>query len=172
MQHFEDGGEIQFSIHKSEHYTSATNPLWDWHAYDYRIKQQYIYPLYFEYIESNLHAVTGLDDKGMVVEFIGPTSGFVVKESENCRYKLEQYSSSWTSHTDTARWKQVEKPIEIQIEPEIDKVKIEKWLINKENEYSILEGNEIFFEGIKHIGWTKVKLLSSDTILTTEEDQS
>lgn len=158
MQHFENGGEIQFSTRKSESYANATNPLWDWHAYDYRIKPQYIYPLYLECIaedDDNFRAIARFDsiNAGEIVN--GSRTG--VKTG----YKFKD----WSCHTNTELWKQVEKPIEVRIEPEeLTQVKIEKWLVKSVKKYSVLEGNEEFFIGLESQGWKKVKLLLTYTI--------
>ena len=40
MQHFEDGGEINFREKESgKHWRKSNNPCWDWNNYEYQIKK-------------------------------------------------------------------------------------------------------------------------------------
>ena len=42
MQHFENGGKVEYSEKKggSNHWTTVTSPSWDWVYFEYRIKEQ------------------------------------------------------------------------------------------------------------------------------------
>ena len=41
MQHYADGGEVEYTIKEDEHnsWIRCPNPLWDWFEFDYRIKE-------------------------------------------------------------------------------------------------------------------------------------
>ena len=41
MQHYENGGEIEYSVKEDDYssWTKCVNPLWDWFDYNYRIKE-------------------------------------------------------------------------------------------------------------------------------------
>ena len=40
MQHFDNNGEIEYSVKESNIWNKASTPVWDWTEYDYRIKEQ------------------------------------------------------------------------------------------------------------------------------------
>jgi hypothetical protein len=41
MQHFVNGGEIEFSIRNDiDHWADCENPVWDWDMFNYRIKEE------------------------------------------------------------------------------------------------------------------------------------
>ena len=42
MQHYENGGKVEYSEKKGggNHWTTVTSPSWDWTEFDYRIKEQ------------------------------------------------------------------------------------------------------------------------------------
>ena len=41
MQHFEDGGDIEYALKEDEYinWSKCANPLWDWFEFMYRIKE-------------------------------------------------------------------------------------------------------------------------------------
>lgn len=42
MQHYDNGGKIEYSEKKdgNNHWTTVTSPSWDWAYFDYRIKEE------------------------------------------------------------------------------------------------------------------------------------
>ena len=42
MQHYADGGKVEYSEKKGgvNHWTTVTSPSWDWAYFEYRIKEQ------------------------------------------------------------------------------------------------------------------------------------
>ena len=40
MQHFKDGGEVEYSTRESNIWSRTSTPIWDWHTFKYRIKEQ------------------------------------------------------------------------------------------------------------------------------------
>lgn len=40
MQHFADGGEVEYSNRESNIWSRASTPVWDWTEFNYRIKEQ------------------------------------------------------------------------------------------------------------------------------------
>ena len=42
MQHYENGGKVEYSEKKGggNHWTTVTSPSWDWAYFEYRIKEQ------------------------------------------------------------------------------------------------------------------------------------
>ena len=40
MTHYLNGGDVEVYIYKTDRWTIAVNPIWDWYTYDYRIKEQ------------------------------------------------------------------------------------------------------------------------------------
>ena len=40
MQHYADGGEVEYSVRESNVWNKASTPVWDWTEFDYRIKEQ------------------------------------------------------------------------------------------------------------------------------------
>ena len=42
MQHFEEGGDVEYTIKKEleVHWATVTSPSWDWAYFEYRIKEQ------------------------------------------------------------------------------------------------------------------------------------
>ena len=40
MQHYADGGEVEYSVRESNVWNKASTPVWDWTEFDYRIKKQ------------------------------------------------------------------------------------------------------------------------------------
>ena len=40
MQHYADGGEIEYSLKESNTWNKANTPAWGWTEYNYRIKEQ------------------------------------------------------------------------------------------------------------------------------------
>ncbi len=39
MTHYLDGGEIEYSNRESNIWSRTSTPIWDWHTFDYRIKE-------------------------------------------------------------------------------------------------------------------------------------
>ena len=39
MQHYVDGGEIEYSNRESNIWSRSSTPIWDWHTFKYRIKE-------------------------------------------------------------------------------------------------------------------------------------
>ena len=40
MQHYDNGGEVEYSNRESNIWSRASTPVWDWTEFDYRIKEQ------------------------------------------------------------------------------------------------------------------------------------
>ena len=40
MQHYADGGEVEYSNRESNIWSEASTPVWNWYHYNYRIKEQ------------------------------------------------------------------------------------------------------------------------------------
>ena len=40
MQHFDNGGEVEYSNRESNIWNRASAPVWDWTKFNYRIKEQ------------------------------------------------------------------------------------------------------------------------------------
>ena len=40
MQHYENGGEVEYSNRESNIWSGASTPVWNWVDYDYRIREQ------------------------------------------------------------------------------------------------------------------------------------
>ena len=40
MQHFDDGGEIEYREHKYKTWEKCPSPIWNWFDFKYRIKEQ------------------------------------------------------------------------------------------------------------------------------------
>ena len=40
MQHYDNGGEVEYSNRESNIWSRSSTPIWDWHTFKYRIKEQ------------------------------------------------------------------------------------------------------------------------------------
>ena len=40
MQHYDNGGEVEYSNRESNIWSRASTPVWDWTEFNYRIKEQ------------------------------------------------------------------------------------------------------------------------------------
>ena len=40
MQHFADGGEVEWAFKDGDKWHDGDGPVWDWVTYDYRIKEK------------------------------------------------------------------------------------------------------------------------------------
>ena len=40
MQHYDNGGEVEYSNRESNIWSESSTPVWNWVDYDYRIKRQ------------------------------------------------------------------------------------------------------------------------------------
>lgn len=102
MQHFINGGEVEYQPSVTDNWYDIVEPTWNWYACNYR-KKIYTYPLYFEYIWER--------GDTFFVEFDSLDSGTVIRVDSG-KYKVGDWYEIWYPHTDISKWKQVENPIE------------------------------------------------------------
>ena len=138
MEWFEGGGDVECSYKECNDWGRASNPLWNWYDYDYRIKE-FQYPMWFKAISN-----------GLVIKFDGLQSGTVVEEASSF-YKKDDYNDIWVSHTDREYWEEIEEPKSKQT------ITMEKWLMRRSDEYYICTTNKIDNYSLS----TPVKLLET-----------
>ena len=122
MEWFEGGGAIECAEKGYDDWEININPLWDWNNFEYRTKE-FQYPMWFK---DNY--------KGSVIKFDSLESGTVV-ETGTSPYKKGEYRQCWIEHTNSDVWTEIEEPKE--------KVRIEKWLMSRGEEYYILNTSKI-----------------------------
>ena len=75
MQHFLNGGEVEYATKGCNRWSLATSPVWDWTNYKYRIKQEDIkYPVY-----AKLQNVKHI----LIVKFTSEKEGTVIEDDSN-----------------------------------------------------------------------------------------
>ena len=96
MQHFLKGGEVEVATTIGyERWSLATNPLWNWAGYKYRIKQEDIkYPVYAK-LKNVKHT--------LIVKFTSDREGVVV-EDDSSEYYIGEESSAWIPAYNDAVW--------------------------------------------------------------------
>ena len=138
MEWFEGGGDVECSYKECNDWGRASNPLWNWYDYDYRIKE-FQYPMWFKN-----------NSNGLVIKFDGLQSGAIVEEGSTF-YKKGDYNNNWVSHTDSEYWEEIEEPKSKQT------ITMEKWLMRRSDEYYICTTNKIDNYSLS----TPVKLLET-----------
>lgn len=123
MEWFEGGGAVEYVDRGHSGWEIVSHPCWNWDDFEYRIKE-FQYPRWFKSTSSSL-----------VVKFDTLNSGEVVIEGQG--WKLGEYKSSWSNHTNKDHWVEIEEP-----KPK-EKVTIEKWLIEENDIKVIIETSDI-----------------------------
>lgn len=95
MQHFLNGGEVEYATKGYNRWSLATSPVWDWANYRYRIKQEDIkYPVYAK--RKNVKCT-------LIIKFISEKTGEVMEDSSG-EYYVGYKAEDWLPAYNDAVW--------------------------------------------------------------------
>lgn len=129
MTAYKEGKKIRYKQNDSNSWSEG-NPclVFNWEDFDYEIipeNPEYTYPMWFS---SSLI-------EGFIVKFEGLNKGIVINKGKSVAWAKGDCSNEVRPHTDSTIWTQIEEPKQ--------KVTIEKWLVELNNNHIICETSNI-----------------------------
>jgi hypothetical protein len=95
MQHFLNGGEIEFALIGGTNWSKASMPIWDWSKFVYRIKEEEVkYPIYAK--RKNVQGI-------FIVKFTAEKTGEVIEDTSG-EYSIGCSATNWIPVYNDAVW--------------------------------------------------------------------
>lgn len=122
MQHFLNGGEIEFALIGGTNWNKASMPIWDWSKFVYRIKEEEVkYPIYAK--RNNVKQT-------LIVKFTAEKTGEVIEDTSG-EYYIGYSATDWIPVYNDAVW---------EVLPDYEELTLYYEVINAEGTWYNLQG--------------------------------